>query len=43
MQPLLALTHTTPSYYGIWQNVCTRCQAALDKMNIAPPQPEANQ
>ncbi len=29
------------SNYGIWQNVCTRCQAALKEMGIAPPQPEA--
>ncbi len=27
------------SNYGIWQNVCTRCQQALAKMKIAPPQP----
>ncbi len=25
--------------YGIWQNVCTRCQSALKEMSIAPPQP----
>jgi isoleucyl-tRNA synthetase len=25
--------------YGIWQNVCTRCQSALKEMGIAPPQP----
>jgi isoleucyl-tRNA synthetase len=25
------------SNYGIWQNVCTRCQEALTEMNIAPP------
>ena len=29
------------SSYGIWQNVCTRCQSALREMGIAPPQPEA--
>jgi isoleucyl-tRNA synthetase len=23
--------------YGIWQNVCTRCQAALEEMGINPP------
>ena len=23
--------------YGIWQNVCTRCQSALTEMGIAPP------
>ena len=23
--------------YGIWQNVCTRCQEALTEMKIAPP------
>jgi isoleucyl-tRNA synthetase len=27
------------SDYGIWQNVCTRCQGALKEMGIAPPQP----
>ncbi len=27
------------SDYGIWQNVCTRCQSALNEMGIAPPQP----
>ncbi len=27
--------------YGIWQNVCTRCQTALKEMGIAPPQAEA--
>ncbi len=27
--------------YGVWQNVCTRCQSALRDMNIAPPAPEA--
>ena len=26
------------SSYGIWQDVCTRCQSALKEMNIAPPQ-----
>ena len=26
------------SSYGIWENVCTRCQDALREMNIAPPQ-----
>jgi isoleucyl-tRNA synthetase len=25
--------------YGIWQNVCTRCQSALREMKIAPPEP----
>ncbi len=29
------------SIYGIWENVCDRCHAALKEMNIAPPQPEA--
>jgi len=24
--------------YGIWQNVCTRCQSALKEMGIAPPE-----
>ncbi|HEY3705125.1 MAG TPA: isoleucine--tRNA ligase [Terracidiphilus sp.] len=28
------------SNYGIWENVCTRCQHALHEMNIEPPQPE---
>jgi len=27
------------SSYGIWQNVCTRCQSALTEMGIDPPQP----
>jgi isoleucyl-tRNA synthetase len=27
------------SDYGIWHNVCTRCQSALKEMGIAPPQP----
>jgi isoleucyl-tRNA synthetase len=26
------------SNYGIWENVCTRCQDALTEMGIAPPQ-----
>jgi isoleucyl-tRNA synthetase len=26
--------------YGIWENVCTRCQSALKEMGIAPPQHE---
>ena len=26
------------SAYGIWQNVCTRCQSALKEMGIDPPQ-----
>jgi isoleucyl-tRNA synthetase len=29
------------SNYGVWENVCDRCQAALKEMNIAPPQPPA--
>ncbi|HVU44971.1 MAG TPA: isoleucine--tRNA ligase [Terracidiphilus sp.] len=29
------------SDYGIWQDVCTRCQSALKEMGVAPPQPEA--
>jgi isoleucyl-tRNA synthetase len=30
--------------YGIWHDVCTRCQSALKEMGIAPPEPaEANQ
>ncbi len=27
------------SNYGIWENVCPRCQSALHEMGIAPPQP----
>jgi isoleucyl-tRNA synthetase len=27
------------SEYGIWKNVCTRCQSALREMKIAPPEP----
>jgi len=27
------------SAYGIWENVCTRCQGALKEMGIEPPQP----
>jgi isoleucyl-tRNA synthetase len=26
------------SDYGIWQNVCSRCQGALKEMGVAPPQ-----
>jgi isoleucyl-tRNA synthetase len=26
------------SNYGIWENVCTRCQSALKEMGVAPPQ-----
>jgi isoleucyl-tRNA synthetase len=26
------------SNYGIWQNVCTRCQGALKEMGIVPPE-----
>ncbi len=29
------------SSYGIWQNVCTRCQSALREMGIAPPRSDA--
>jgi hypothetical protein len=25
------------SNYGIWENVCTRCQSALHEMGITPP------
>ena len=28
------------SAYGIWNDVCPRCQSALKEMRIAPPQPE---
>jgi hypothetical protein len=31
------------SSYGVWQNVCIRCQGALTEMGIEPPQPEAAQ
>jgi len=31
------------SNYGIWQNVCTRCQDALTEMKIAPPQVPADE
>jgi isoleucyl-tRNA synthetase len=27
------------SDYGVWHDVCTRCQAALEEMGIAAPQP----
>jgi isoleucyl-tRNA synthetase len=30
------------SDYGIWQNVCTRCQSALTEMHIDPPSPTEN-
>jgi hypothetical protein len=26
------------SNYGIWENVCDRCQGALREMGIEPPQ-----
>jgi isoleucyl-tRNA synthetase len=29
------------SAYGIWQNVCNRCQSALTEMKIAPPTEDA--
>jgi isoleucyl-tRNA synthetase len=28
------------SDYGVWQNVCDRCQSALREMNIDPPKPQ---
>ena len=31
------------SDYGIWQNVCTRCQNALKEMGIPETPPEAAQ
>jgi len=31
------------SSYGIWQNVCTRCQSALREMKIDPPQLESSE
>jgi hypothetical protein len=27
------------SNYGVWEEICTRCQNALHEMGIAPPQP----
>jgi isoleucyl-tRNA synthetase len=27
------------SNYGVWENVCDRCQGALNEMGIQPPQP----
>jgi isoleucyl-tRNA synthetase len=27
------------SNYGVWENVCTRCQTALTEMGVAPPDP----
>jgi isoleucyl-tRNA synthetase len=35
----LRYTHDTGAY-GIWQNVCTRCHAALTEMGIEPPHGE---
>jgi isoleucyl-tRNA synthetase len=31
------------SSYGIWENVCTRCQNALREMNIAPPRADSGE
>jgi isoleucyl-tRNA synthetase len=31
------------SNYGIWENVCDRCQNALREMGIAPPQPNSGE
>jgi isoleucyl-tRNA synthetase len=31
------------SKYGVWENVCTRCQSALREMGIPEPQPEVVQ
>ena len=31
------------SNYGIWENVCTRCQTALHEIGVAPPSAEATQ
>jgi isoleucyl-tRNA synthetase len=31
------------SSYGIWENVCTRCQEALKEMKIAPPEATVTQ
>jgi isoleucyl-tRNA synthetase len=27
------------SGYGVWENVCTRCQTALTEMAVARPEP----
>jgi isoleucyl-tRNA synthetase len=29
------------SSYGIWENVCDRCQGALHEMGIKPPEPDS--
>ncbi|MGD0912560.1 MAG: zinc finger domain-containing protein, partial [Terracidiphilus sp.] len=31
------------SDYGLWHDVCGRCQSALKEMGIAPPQPESGE
>jgi isoleucyl-tRNA synthetase len=31
------------SVYGIWENVCSRCQSALTEMGIQPPQPQSTE
>jgi isoleucyl-tRNA synthetase len=31
------------SSYGIWENVCDRCQGALREMGIPPPEPDSPQ
>ena len=31
------------SSYGIWKNVCTRCQSALTEMGIQPPPPHSKE
>jgi isoleucyl-tRNA synthetase len=31
------------SSYGIWENVCDRCQSALTEMGIAPPQADSGE
>jgi len=31
------------SSYGIWENVCDRCQGALREMGIKPPEPDSPQ
>jgi len=31
------------SNYGVWENVCTRCQGALTEMGIARPQADAGE
>ncbi len=48
VRPLLELHARCHQSYGIWHDVCARCQSALREMGIEPPridapQPEAAQ